>query len=579
MNLLASFWNARSRNRTLKAAVGTCILMVFPGCKIPGLCAPAPFRPLPEAFDKNNDPSQGVIGSENSSQLGWAQFFNDPTLNSLIAESLQGNQELKILAQEIRIANNEILARRGSLFPFVSLGTRAGIEKSSRFTRNGAVEESLEAAPGRGFPEPLPDFLVAADVSWEIDIWRKLRNARDAATLRYLGTRAGRNYVVTRLVSELAENYYELLALDNQLLTLQKTIDIQTKSLETARALKDAARGTELAVQRFQAEVQKNESLILLIQQKIVEAENRINFIAGRFPQPVERPSVEFLDLTLNALNVGIPSQQLLFRADIQQAEREVAAAGLDVRVARAQFFPSLVLTAGVGYQAFNTKYLFSSPESLIYGAAGGLVGPLINRAAIKADYMNANARQLQAIYDYQQTVLTAHIEVVNHLSTVENFGKSIEVKRRQLESLEASVDNATKLFQNARGEYIDVLLSQRDLMEAIMDLIETKQKQLAAVISAYQALGGGGYAGDFLIDEIEHLDLIPQEEAIEQELQEAMDNSSAAPTAIPPGQLEEPVEVISGATTALPRPPEKSFRWVAWRNRHSAAKDAATWT
>jgi multidrug efflux system outer membrane protein len=579
MNLLASCWNARSRNRSLKAAVGTCILMALPGCKIPGLCAPAPFRPLPEAYDKNNDPSQGIISSENSSQLGWAQFFNDPTLNSLIAESLQGNQELKILAQEIRIANNEILARRGSLFPFVSLGTRAGIEKSSRFTRNGAVEESLEAAPGKGFPEPLPDFLVAADVSWEIDIWRKLRNARDAATLRYLGTRSGRNYVVTRLVSELAENYYELLALDNQLLTLQKTIEIQSKSLETARALKDAARGTELAVQRFQAEVQKNQSLILLIQQQIVEAENRINFIAGRFPQPVERPSVEYLDLTLNALNVGIPSQQLLFRADIQQAEREVAAAGLDVRVARAQFFPSLVLTAGVGYQAFNTKYLFSSPESLIYGAAGGLVGPLINRAAIKADYMNANARQLQAIYDYQQTVLTAHIEVVNHLSTVENFGKSIEVKRRQLESLEASVDNATKLFQNARGEYIEVLLSQRDLMEARMDLIETKQKQLAAVISAYQALGGGGYAGDFLIDDVEYLDLIPQEEAIEQELQEAMDSPLGEPTPTPPGQLEEPVEVISGATTALPIPPSESLQWIACRNRSSAGKETTTCT
>lgn len=564
MNLSANCWSAPSRNRSLKAAVGTCILMAFPGCKIPQLCSPAPFRQLPEAYDKNNDPSQGIVGSENSAQLGWAQFFNDPALNSLIAESLQGNQELKILAQEIRIANNEILARRGSLFPFVSLGTRAGIEKSSRFTRNGAVEESLEAAPGKGFPEPLPDFLVAADVSWEIDIWRKLRNARDAATLRYLGTKSGRNYVVTRLVSELAENYYELLALDNQLLTLQRTIEIQTKSLETAKALKDAARGTELAVQRFQAEVQKNQSLILLIQQQIVEAENRINFIAGRFPQPVERPSVEFLDLSLNALNVGIPSQQLLFRADIQQAEREVAAAGLDVRVARAQFFPSLVLTAGVGYQAFNTKYLFSSPESLIYGAAGGLVGPLINRAAIKADYMNANARQLQAIYDYQQTVLTAHIEVVNHLSTVENFGKSIEVKRRQLEALEASVDNATKLFQNARGEYIDVLLSQRDLMEARMDLIETKQKQLAAVISAYQALGGGGYAGAFLIDDVEYLDLIPQEEAIEQELQEAMGTPSGDPTTPPPSQLDKPVEVISGATTALPLPAGKSIRWIA---------------
>jgi hypothetical protein len=203
----------------------------------------------------------------------------------------------------------------------------------------------------------------------------------------------------------------------------------------------------------------------------------------------------------------------------------------------------------------------------------------LINRAAIKADYMNANARQLQAIYDYQQTVLTAHIEVVNHLSTVENFGKSIEVKRRQLESLEASVDNATKLFQNARGEYIDVLLAQRDLMEARMDLIETKQKQLAAVISAYQALGGGGYAGDFLIDDVEYLDLIPQEEAIEKELQEAMDTPSTEPTAAPTGQLEEPVEVISGATTALPLPAGKPLRSIARRNGISAAKNSATGT
>ncbi len=114
-------------------------------------------------------------------------------------------------------------------------------------------------------------------------------------------------------------------------------------------------------------------------------------------------------------------------------------------------------MTAGVGYEAFNTKYLFSSPESLIYNAAGGLVGPLINRAAIKAEYQSANARQLQAVYDYQQTILNAHIEVINNLSMVENFANSIEIKKQQLRSLEASVDNATKLFQSARGDYIDV--------------------------------------------------------------------------------------------------------------------------
>ena len=390
------------------------------------------------------------------------------------------------------------------------------LKKSSRFTREGAVEDQLTAAPGKGFPEPLPNFLVAADVSWEVDIWRRLRNARDAASLRYLGTQAGRNYVVTRLVADVAENYYELLALDNRLQILDKTIQIQQESLNTAKAFKEAARGTELAVQRFQAEVQKNQSEKLIIQQQITEAENRINYLAGRYPQPVARSSVEYIDLNFQALNVGVPSQQLLNRADIREAEREVAATGLDVRVARAQFYPALVLTAGVGYEAFNTKYLFDSPESLIYNAAGGLVGPLINRAAIKADYLTANARQLQAVYDYQQTVLNAHIEVINSLSMVENFTNSIEIKKQQLKSLEASVDNATKLFQNARGDYIDVLLSQRDLLEAKTILIETKQQQLTAVINAYQALGGGGTAGAFIEQGLESFDAEPYMEPIE---------------------------------------------------------------
>lgn len=505
MSRFSKSWNGRIKRSSFAAVIAGATLI--PGCKIPEICRPEAMRPLPQAYDRNNDPAQAIVSDENSACLGWREFFNDPTLHNLISESLSGNQELKILAQDIRIANNEYRARRGLLFPFASIGTSAGIEKSSRFTRNGAVEDQLQAAPGKGFPEPLPNFLVAADVSWEIDIWRKLRNARDAQALRFLGTQAGRNYVVTRVVAEVAENYYELLALDNRLETLNRTIEIQQQSLDTARALKDAARGTELAVQRFQAEVQKNQSEKLIIQQEITETENRINYLAGRFPQKVERPSVEFLSLYLPAIGVGFPSQQLLNRSDIRQAEREVAASGLDVRVARAQFFPSLILTAGVGYEAFNTKYLFSSPESLIYNAAGGLVAPLINRSAIKADYLNANARQLQAVYEYQQTVLNAHIEVINQLSLVENYTRSLEVKAQQLQSLEASVDNATKLFQNARGEYIEVLLAQRDMMEARLVLIDTKQKQLAGVIKAYQALGGGGRPGDFVVEELESLE------------------------------------------------------------------------
>lgn len=481
--------NGKRKWHTLSAIFVACVALLLPSCCLPKLHCARKGAPLPDSFN-------GATSAENSARLGYREFFNDPALVSLIDQAMYGNQELQILAQEIRIANYEIMARRGEYLPFVNLRAGAGLEKPSLFTPLGAVEDQLEPIPGKGFPDPLPDFLLAADISWEVDIWRKLRNARDAATMRYFGTMEGRNYIITRLVADIAEDYYELLALDNRMQTLDATIAIQQRSLELAKAKKEAARGTELAVQRFEAEVRKNQSEKLIIQQEIVEAENRINFNVGRFPQRIERPSTDFINLNLRALSLGVPAELLRNRPDIREAERELAASGLDVRVARARFYPSLDIIGGVGFQAFNPRYLFWTPESLIYNAAGDLVAPLINRKAIKADYLSANARQIQAVYNYQRVILDAYTEVINNMAKVVNYGQSIEIKRMQLAALEASVDSATKLFQNARTEYVDVLFSQRDLMEARMTLIETKQQQLAAIVNAYQALGGGGYPG-----------------------------------------------------------------------------------
>ncbi len=472
------------RGCTLATVVFSGVLIGNQGCRIPELCHPDRVKPLPETFN-------GEINWENSACVELHDFFNDPMLTDLVGQALVDNLELKILAQDIRIASNEVLARRGAYFPFVFFGARAGAEKSGDFTREGAVESNL-LANGKSFPDPLPDFLVGTNVSWQIDIWKKLRNARSAAALRYLGTAEGRNYVITRLIADVAEEYYDLLALDNKLRTLDKTIELQEKSLEVAKAKKDAGRVTELPVQRFQAEVRKNQSEKQLLAQEIVEAENRINFLAGRFPQPIERQTVDFINLNLHSLSAGVPAQLLQNRNDIRQAERELAAAGLEVQVARANFYPSLNISAGVGYRAFNSGFLFSTPASLVYNAFGDVVAPLINRAAIKAAYMTANAEQLQAAYNYQQTVLNAFTEVMNYMSKVDKYGKSIEIKKQQLESLEGSVDSATKLFQGGRAEYVEVLLAQRDLQDAKIVNIETKKQQLTAIVNAYQALGGG---------------------------------------------------------------------------------------
>ena len=448
----------------------------------------------PYEDDNFVDTSVGFGNEGSSAQMPHSAFYNDPYLLDLIQQTMSGNQELKILSEEIRIACNEAYARSGEYRPFVTLGGGLGYDKVGEHTRLGAVEDQLEVSPGRAFPEPLGDWLVAGNMTWEIDIWNRLRNSQRAAAMEYLGTQEGRTYIVTRVVSEVAENYYELLSLDSRLENLERTIEVQKSSLQVCKRQKIAGRATELSVQRFIGEVEKNRSERALIRQEIVETENRINFLAGRYPQPVQRLTTDFVELNLGVLSSGVPSELLQNRADIREAERNVSAAGLNLEVARARFYPNLSLRAGLGWNAFRSGYLFRTPESLIYGLAADIVGPLINKRAIQASYRTANAEQLQAIYNYQQTVLEAHIEVVNFMTKVENFRRSIDIKKKQIRALEASVEAANRLFQNARVEYVEVLLAQREMMEARMDLIDTKQEQLGAVVFAYQALGGGQF-------------------------------------------------------------------------------------
>lgn len=484
MGLSGRFPTARQPKRLVARAIACGVVLVLPGCLIPPARQAQPGPNLPASFN-------GVTTPESSAQLPVEEFFNDPALTRLICQALTGSQELRIRSEEIQIASNEVLLRRGSYLPTVSVRTGAGLERRSKYTLEGAAEEQLEYAPGKNFPRPLPNFLVAADVSWQVDIWRRLRNARDAAALRYLATTEGRNYVITRLVAEIAENYYGLMALDQRMATLDQTIALQEQSLEIAKFKMAAGRGTELAVQRFQAEVRRNQSEKLIVRQEIIEVENRINFLVGRYPQPVERDSAAFLDLNIHALSVGVPAQLLQNRPDIRQAEREVAAAGLEVKVARAEFFPSLDINGSVGYRAFNPRYLFN-PEAFAADAAGELVAPLINRRAIQAGFLSANARQLQSVYNYQRVILDAFTEVINRVSAVENYRQSIEIKRQQLAALDASVAAANKLYQAARVEYSEVLFARRDWLEARMVLIDTKRRQLSAIVNAYQALGGG---------------------------------------------------------------------------------------
>jgi NodT family efflux transporter outer membrane factor (OMF) lipoprotein len=295
----------------------------------------------------------------------------------------------------------------------------------------------------------------------------------------------------TNLIAEIADAYYELLALDNLLNIVNQNIDIQSSALKVVKQQKSAARVSQLAVNRFEAQLLNTRNLQYSIKQNLVQTENRINFLTGRFPHPINRNSEKFNELDVDSISAGIPSQLLVNRPDIRQAELELLASRLDVKSARAAFYPSLSLSAGLGFQAFNPSYLVQ-PESILYNLAGDLTAPLINRNAIRATYNTANAQQIQAIYEYEQTILNAYVDVVNELAKLENYSDSYNTKSQEVEILKQSIKIANSLFNSARADYAEVLLTQREALEAKIELIEIKKKQLNAKVNVYRALGGG---------------------------------------------------------------------------------------
>ncbi|MBL7943096.1 MAG: efflux transporter outer membrane subunit [Flavobacteriales bacterium] len=473
------------KNNIFCFVTGLAVLLVLlDGCSVPAYTLRDPAANMPGNFYGDGD-------SANSANINWRTYFEDPYLIALIDTALRNNQELNIMQLEIDIANNEVMARKGEYLPFVNIGAAAGLDKVGRYTRSGAVEEQLDIREDEHFPEPLGEFSAGVLASWEVDVWRKLRNARQSAASRYLAGIEGRNFMVTNLVAEIASSYYELMALDNLLGIIDQNIQIQSDALNVVKQQKDAAKVSQLAVNRFEAQLLNTRNLQFEVKQRIVETENKINFLTARYPTPIPRGSGSFLDIQTKAISSGVPAQLLVNRPDIREAELNLAASKLDVKVARANFYPSVDITAGLGFEAFNPVYLVQ-PESMLYNLAGDLMAPLVNRNAIKATYNTANAQQMQAVFTYEQTVLEAYVDVLNQLSKMDNYSKSYETKSQEVDILMESVGIANSLFYSARADYAEVLLTQREALEAKLELVEIKSQLLLARVNIYRSLGGG---------------------------------------------------------------------------------------
>jgi len=434
----------------------------------------------------------GNIDSTNTASLNWKQFFSDKNLISLIDTALTNNWDVQIAYQRIQAAQSGVLSSKGALKPKVDASVAAGLSKFGLYTMDGAGNKGTEIYDGKDIPQHLPDYFIGLQTAWEIDLWGKLKNQKRAAIFRFLSTVEGKNLVVTELISELAASYYELLSLDETLKIINETIGLQENAFEIVKVQKEAAAANELAVKQFEAELLNTQGLKFEISQQIAETESRINFLVSRYPEPVIRDTTYFQNNVPAQLNAGIPFSLLQNRPDIRQAEFELAASKADVMAAKAAFYPSLNITGGIGFQAFKPGLLLIAPESIAYNLLGSLTAPLVNRAAIKAEFNRASAEQLQALYNYQKTILNGYVEVYNEIQRIRSLEQVFELKTRETNALTQSISISELLFRTGRANYLEVLFAQQNAIRAKLQLIETKKNEFLATVNMYKALGGG---------------------------------------------------------------------------------------
>jgi multidrug efflux system outer membrane protein len=464
----------------------------WPACVVLGLllgCAPkpttAPEQTLPATFDAaaQTGPSTG--------QLPWRSYFRDPRLVALIDEGLENNLDLAMAVQRIEQTRAGVTLTTGAMLPRVEAVVGAGVRKFGRYTMDGAGNASTNIAPGRPVPTHLPDFNVGLQASWEADVWGRLRNRRKAARAEFLASVEGAHLVRTTLVADIATAWYELQAVDHIRDVVARSIASQERALDVVRLQREAGRASVLAIQQFEAQLAETRALDVELAQQAKALENDLNTLLGRFPTPIDRSAPLSFE-PIPAVAEGLPSELLQLRPDVRQAEHQVAAAKFAVAAARAEFFPRLTLSAGIGLQAFNPAYLVRLPESIAYSVAGGLVAPLVNRKGIRASFQWADAAQLEAMYNYQQVVLNAFAEASTSLADLQTTEQLVLHTQSQKAAVERSVATADLLFRAGRAMYLEVLLAQQAALGADLALIEAWRRQRLASVTVYKALGGG---------------------------------------------------------------------------------------
>lgn len=401
--------------------------------------------------------------SVSTASVSWDRIFTDSLLQEWIRLGLQYNTDLNVARLRVEEAEASLLSARGALLPGVSASASGGVYPGS--------------------------FSIGVNASWEADIFGTHRNAKRKAQAAVEQSEAYRQAVQTQLVATIANNYYTLLMLDEQLKISKRTLDTWEENIRTLEALKRAGKTNEAAVLQAKANRLSVEADALTIEKKILAMENSLCALLGLVPMPIERSSLEEQKLPAS-LSAGIPAELLSRRPDVRQAELALEQTFYSVNVAKGAFYPNLTLSGSLGWTSGNGSIVLD-PGSLITNLVASLAQPIFDRAN-KARLQAAKAQHEQAAYLFRQSLLDAGVEVNNALTMWQTAKKRVEIHKKQIVNLQAAVWNTQLLMKHGNTNYLEVLTAQKNLLNAELTEASDRLDEILSVVNLYHALGGG---------------------------------------------------------------------------------------
>jgi outer membrane protein, multidrug efflux system len=450
------------------ALLGGCA--IGPNYKRPSVAEPPTFR------------GQATGEAASLADAPWWEVFQDPSLKALIQEALRRNYDVRIAAARVQEARAFLSVARSDLYP--------SLDYDGSVSRSNATPGILGGV-GAQAPETSNFYSGTLTASWELDIWGRIRRSNEAARATLFATEDARRGVWLTLVSDLAQAYFELLALDVRLQIARNSTEAYQRTYDLFLDRFNLGVASKLETSRAQGALGDAQATIPQLESDIVAKENQISILLGKIPGSIPRGKPMYEQPVVPVVPAGLPSTLLERRPDLRQAEQQLVSANARIGIAEAEFFPRLSLTALLGTASPEVSAL-TGGTATVWAVAGTFSGPLFNAGRTLGNYRASIAQWEQARLQYEQAVLTALREVSDALTALGKLNEAETGQDTAVKALDEAVEHATNRYRQGLASYYEVLEAEQQLYPAQNALAQIRRNRLLAYVQLYKALGGG---------------------------------------------------------------------------------------